>query len=155
MRIVVAVLIAVSTMLTGCSQSMPPRGNHAEGSPESTPAAIEQLVSMVRADPAKKPLLARSLMNRRLLMIPDPHAAALAALPFYQNERSFIPIFSDRAIFDEEAYGTGFEGKAIPVDGGRFASLLKGDEMVILNPGHRPAIEFAASELKSSAARSR
>ena len=84
-------------------------------------------------------------------MIPDPHSTVLAALPFYQNERSFIPVFSGQHIFDEEAFGTGFEGKAIPVEGHRFASLLKGDEIVILNPGHRPAIEFQASELKAFA----
>jgi hypothetical protein len=98
-------------------------------------------------------LLAHVLMDGNVWIIPDPHAASLAALPFYQNERSFIPVFSDRKIFDQEAYGTGFAGKGIVIDGARFASLLNGGETVILNPGHRPAIEFQASELQASVRR--
>jgi hypothetical protein len=117
--------------------------------------SIESLVATVRDDPSKKPLLARALMSQQVLIIPNPHAKSVAVLPFDQNERSFIPVFSDERIFDEEAYGTGFEKKAIVVDAHIFASLLKGDEIVVLNPGHRPAIEFKASELKALADASR
>ena len=86
-------------------------------------------------------------------MIPDPHASRLAVLAFDQNERSFVPVFSDQKTFDVEAYGTGFERKAVAVDGSVFASLVDDDALIVLNPGDRPAIEFRGYELKSSAAR--
>jgi hypothetical protein len=50
-----------------------------------------------------------------------------------------------------EAYGTGFDGKAVAIDASRFASLLDNDDLVILNPGHRPALEFKACQLKALA----
>jgi hypothetical protein len=115
--------------------------------------AIERVIVAARTDVSKRPQLARLLMSGDVLIIPDPHSRTLAALPFDQPERSFIPVFSDRKIFDEEAYGTGFEGKAVTVDAGRFASLLREDDVVILNPGHRPAIEFSGHELKALAKR--
>ena len=67
------------------------------------------------------------------------------------RERPIAARHSSRSIFDQEAYGTGFEGKAVAIDADRFASLLGNDDLVILNPGHRPAIEFKASELKALA----
>jgi len=142
------IALVIAALLAGCAQPMP--------STSSSPRAlqsdesIETLIAEVRADPARKPSLARALMSRTLLIIPDPHSATLAALSFQQNERSFIPVFSDRTIFDQEAFGTGFAGKAVPVAGERFAAMLNGDETVILNPGHRPAIEFDGAELKAS-----
>jgi hypothetical protein len=112
--------------------------------------STEELIASARADPTRKPVLARSIVSGRVLVIPDPHASSLALLPVYQNERIFIPVFSSREIFDQEAYGTGFAGKAIVIDGTRFASLLSDDEIVVLNPGHRPAIEFKGSELRAA-----
>ena len=113
-------------------------------------SSMEELIASTRANPARKPLLARSIVRGRVLVIPDPHASSLALLPVYQNERMFIPVFSSQEIFDQEAYGTGFAGKAIVIDGTRFASLLSDDEIVVLNPGHRPAIEFKGSELRAA-----
>lgn len=142
-----------AALLTGCAQPTPLA--LPDSGPASAATSIIELVQVVRAEPAKKPLLARSLMSGTLFIIPDPHAPVLAALSFQQNERSFIPVFSDRKTFDEEAFGTGFAGKAVAVSGARFAGLLKGDETIILNPGHRPAIQFQASELKSATTRER
>jgi hypothetical protein len=150
---VIAMACTVAALLGGCAQPAPsPEAATSAAATESNDA-IAGLVATVRADAAKKPLLVRALMAGNVWMIPDPHSTSLAPLPVYQNERSFIPVFSDRRTFDQEAYGTGFEGKAIVVDAARFASLLHGDEIVILNPGHRPAIEFHASELKAGAGR--
>ena len=109
---------------------------------ENHAQTIKSLVNAVRDDPTKKPLLVKALMQQQVFMIPDPHAKSVQSLKIDQNERSFIPVFSDALTFDEEAYGTGFEKKAIAVDARFFASLLKGDEIVILNPGHKPAIQF-------------
>ena len=111
--------------------------------------SLQPLVAAAHSDPTKKPLLARALMTRKVLIIPDPHAESVVPLKFDRNEYSFIPVFSDAKTFDEEAYGTGFENRAILIEANVFASLLKGDELVILNPGHRPAVEFTASELKA------
>jgi hypothetical protein len=143
---------SVIALVSGCAQPMIAAENRASPVSAADPASIIALVSTVRQDPSQKPVLARALMTGRLFMIPDPHSKTLAVLPFYQNERSFIPVFSDQQTFDKEAYGTGFAGTAIAVDAARFASLLKGDEIVILNPGDHPAIEFRASELTAVAA---
>ena len=148
----VLIWLLAPALLGACAHPVP--GERAPAPPTVT-ESFESLVARVRADPANKWLLARFMVKQRLLMIPDPHAQDLAVLPFQQNERSFVPVFSDQKTFDEEAFGTGFAGKAVPVDGRRFAELLKGDETVILNPGHRPAIEFVASELKAFAASDR
>ena len=144
-------ICASLALLVGCAQPTAP--SPSDSRPASSGASILELVQAVRAEPAKKPLLARSLMSGTLFIIPDPHAPTLAALSFQQNERAFIPVFSDQKTFDQEAFGTGFAGKAVAVSGDRFAGLLQGDETVILNPGHRPAIEFHASELKSATRR--
>jgi hypothetical protein len=143
-----AVLGAVCAVLAGCSPSMP--GLQNPTSTASRQDSIERLVATVRKEPSKKPLLAKALMSGKVLVIPDPGSKSLALLAFDQPERSFIPVFSSRKIFDQEAYGTGFEGKAVSIEASRFASLLQGDEVVILNSGHRPAIEFRASELKAA-----
>jgi hypothetical protein len=144
------IALAIAALLTACAQPMPSASTPAR--PSQSDESIESLVAQVRADPDKKPLLAHLLMRRTLLIIPDPHSPSLAVLSFQQNERSFIPVFSDRTVFDQEAFGTGFAGKAVTIPGERFAAMLNGDETVILNPGHRPAIEFQAAELKSLAA---
>jgi hypothetical protein len=81
----------------------------------------------------------------------DRSSSPPALLFFDQPERALIPVFSGRKAFDEEADGTGFEGQAVSVSAAKFASLLHGDEIVILNSGHRPAIEFRASDLKALA----
>lgn len=151
MQWIIVFLAVVGAFLTGCSQSTSSRHEPQAAYSVSREDSIERLVAIVRRDPSKKPLLARAVMSADVLVIPDPGAKSLALVSFNQPERSFIPVFSSRGIFDEEAYGTGFEGKAIAIDANRFASLLENDDLVILNPGHRPAIEFKASDLKALA----
>ena len=143
-----AVLIgAVCALIVGCAP-----GTAIEAGTNGADMQIPSLVALVRADATKRTVLAQALVTQQVWMIPDPHANRLAVLPFDQNERSFIPVFSDQKTFDEEAYGTGFEKKAIPVAGKTFASLLHEDAIVVLNPGDRPAIEFKGAELKAIAA---
>jgi hypothetical protein len=151
MQWIIVFLIAAAAILTGCSPSMSTRRDGQAENSVSREDSIERLVEIVRNDPSKKPLLAKTVMSGDVLVIPDPGAKSLALVMFNQPERSFIPVFSSRRIYDEEAYGTGFEGKAVTIDANRFASLLDPDDLVILNPGHRPAIEFKASELKALA----
>jgi hypothetical protein len=149
-RSLAVLLFAAGTLVAACSQ--PARLSE---SPENTNVAarrsdeMERLVEIARKDHSKKAELARVLMSGDVLVIPDPQSSSPALLFFDQPERAFIPVFSDRKTFDEEAYGTGFEGKAVSISAAKFASLLHGDEIVILNSGRRPAIEFRASDLKA------
>jgi hypothetical protein len=142
------IICLLCALANGCSQQIKPEASAERIANSDENSSIELLVAAVRSDPTKKPLLARALMKGSIFIIPDPHAPSIVPLKFDRNEYSFIPVFSDAKTFNEEAYGTGFENRAIPVDTNVFASILKGDEIVILNPGHRPAIEFTASELK-------
>ena len=152
MQSIIVLLFALAAILTGCTDSRPARPDSPVATPVSREDSIQHLVEAVRDEPAKKPLLAKAVMSGDVLVIPDPAKPSLALVYFNQPERSFIPAFSSRAIFDQEAYGTGFEGKAIAIDAKRFASLLDKDDIVILNPGHRPAIEFTPAELKAALA---
>ena len=147
------VLSFVAALLVGCGQPAPYPGQAQAVESPARSDSIRRLTAEVRKDPSKKRLLAHALMQGIVLIIRDPRSPALAALSFDQPERAFVPVFSDRKVFDEEAYGTGFEGEAIAVEGRRFASLLHDDDIVILNPGHRPAIEFTGFELAAAADR--
>jgi hypothetical protein len=151
MRWIIVLLTALAAFLTGCSPSTSTLQDAHGANSVSREGTIERLVAIVRKEPSKKPLLAKTVMSGDVLVIPDPGAKSIALVSFNQPERSFIPVFSSQGIFDQEAYGTGFEGKAVTIDANRFASLLDNDDLVILNPGHRPAIEFRASELKALA----
>ena len=146
-------LCSVVAFVAGCTQALQVHDHEDAARSSDRGHSIELLIADVRKDASRKPLLARVLMSGKVLMIPDPRSSSLAVLFFDQPERAFVPVFSDRKVFDEEAYGTGFEGKAIAVDATRFASLLHGDEIVILNPGHRPAVEFKAFELEAAVGR--
>ena len=152
MQSIIVIFFALTAILGGCTDSVPVRPDSQAAPAVSRQDSIERLVEIVRDDPAKKPLLAKAVMSAEVLVIPDPGRQSLGLVYFNQPERSFIPIFSSRAIFDQEAYGTGFERKAIVIDAKRFVSLLQDDDVVILNPGHRPAIEFTPAQLKAALA---
>lgn len=152
MQSIVVCLLAAAAILGGCSQSMPARPDAQPANSVSREESIQRLIEVVRAEPEKKAQLAKELMSGDVLVIPDPAKKTLALVSFNQPERNFIPVFSSRGIFDQEAYGTGFEGKAIQIDAKRFASVLADDDLVILDPGHRPAIEFSARQLKAAVA---
>lgn len=154
MRSRVLLTFAACAIISACAQ--PTRVGEKELNRVDTRSVeIANLIQTVRTDRTKKALLADVVMSGDVLVIPDLRSPSLRLLFFDQPERSFIPVFSDRKMFDQEAYGTGFEGKAIAISAARFSSLLEGDELVILNPGHRPAIEFQASELKKAVTLSR
>jgi hypothetical protein len=154
MRSRVLAVLAACALISACAQ--PTRvAEKGVGRVETRKDEIASLIDMVRADRTKKELLSGAVMSGNVLVIPDLRSPSLRLLFFDQPERSFIPVFSDQTTFDQEAYGTGFEGKAITISAAQFSSLLQGDELVILNPGHRPAIEFQASELKKALTLSR
>jgi hypothetical protein len=64
---------------------------------------------------------------------PDGHEITLQ--DFVADGRSFIPIFSDEARFKAEAVGSGFENQGVVIDTALLASILTGEETLVLNPG--------------------
>ena len=147
-----SIILTAGVLISACS-STPERAPAALSSTQ--PPSIESLVAAARLDASKKPRVAEALMQGPVLVIPSPHDSTPGhpvLLKFAMPEYEFIPVFSDRQTFDEEARGTGFEGQAISVDAKAFASLLGDGDVVIVNPGHRPAMEFKASEIRQLAA---
>lgn len=154
MRSLVLVILAACAIVSACAQPTRVVEKQSKGIGTRTDE-IATLIQTVRTDRTKKAVLSDAVMSGDVWVIPDLRSPSLRLLFFDQPERSFIPVFSDRKTFDQEAYGTGFEGKAITISAAQFSELLEGDELVILNPGHRPAIEFQASELKKAVTMSR
>ena len=108
-----------------------------------------------RSDSTKRLLIIQTLlMQREVYVIPNPtigNPGTMTLMEFPGHESSFIPVFSDRATFDDQARGTGYEGLAVPISTRQFASLLTTNQTLIVNPGDRPAIEFEGSEVKALA----
>jgi hypothetical protein len=150
-----AIIIIGGALVCACSSA--PELAPAAQAPKQ-PQSIESLVAAARLDAAKKPRVAEALMRGPVLVIPSPHDSTPGhpvLLKFAMPEYEFIPVFSDRSTFDQEAQGTGFEGQAISIDAKAFASLLSDGDVVIVNPGHRPAMEFKASEIRQLVPQSR
>lgn len=64
-----------------------------------------------------------------------PESRAITLQDFVANGHSFIPIFSDEAHFKAETVGSGFERQGVAIKRQLLASLLRGDEVLVLNPG--------------------
>ena len=112
---------------------------------------MEQLISNASASPAQKPVLIKALMKGHVFIIgswTSLDSKEMAIQDFVRNGRSFIPIFSDEKHFTEETRGSGFEKKGISVDANLLAFIMKGTEMLVLNPGSKTPIELQASEIK-------
>ena len=65
----------------------------------------------------------------------ESESSALKLQDFVADGERFIPVFSDKAHFAAEAKGTGYEDQGIEIDRKLLASILKGDEVLVLNPG--------------------
>lgn len=59
----------------------------------------------------------------------------IAIQDFMADGKPFIPIFSDEVRFKAETAGSGFEEQGVVIDRSLLASLLRGDETLVLNPG--------------------
>jgi SseB protein N-terminal domain len=67
---------------------------------------------------------------------------------FVVNGESFIPIFSDEATFKVETEGSTFARKGLAIDLHFLLSLLRGDELLILNPGSLNPRRLKAADLR-------
>jgi hypothetical protein len=79
----------------------------------------------------------------------DPRSKTITLQNFTQGDESFIPIFSDENHFREETKGSGFEDQGIGIERDFFISLLRGDELLILNPGSSNPTRLRKSDLLS------
>jgi SseB protein N-terminal domain len=79
----------------------------------------------------------------------DPRSKTITLQDFKQGNESFIPIFSDENHFREETKGSGFEDQGIGIDRDFFLSLLRGDELLILNPGSSNPVRLKKSDIAS------
>lgn len=64
----------------------------------------------------------------------DPNGHTIELQNFVLAGESFIPLFSDEARFRDEAAGSGFEHEGVAIKLEFLVSLLRGDELLILNP---------------------
>jgi hypothetical protein len=65
----------------------------------------------------------------------DPESNRIVVQDFIQGGESFIPLFSDEVHFRAETKNSGFEHEGVSIKCDLFLSMLKGDELLILNPG--------------------
>jgi hypothetical protein len=119
-----------------------------EGSIQSE--SIEELITKTYKEPANKPTLIKALFLTKVIIIAhweDPKSKAMNIQNLIKNGKSFIPFFSDGEHFREGTDGSGLEKMGVNIDMNFFASILKGNELLNLNPGSEAPIEFLASEL--------
>jgi hypothetical protein len=64
----------------------------------------------------------------------DPNGHTIELQNFVSAGENFIPIFSDDAHFRTEAAGSGFEHEGVAINLRFLVSILRGDELLILNP---------------------
>lgn len=66
---------------------------------------------------------------------------------FVAEGQSFIPIFSDETTFNHQVRGSGFEDNGIAIDRNLLSSILRGDELLILNPGGPDPLKLTKADL--------
>lgn len=65
---------------------------------------------------------------------PDVNGHTIVLQDFKSGGEDFIPIFSDAEHFHAEMAGSGFEREGVEIDLRLLVSLLRGDELLVLNP---------------------
>ncbi len=112
----------------------------------------DSLIMAAAKSPSKKSELLQVLVKGHVVIIATWTSGASKKIniqDFMRNGKSFIPIFSDQQHFKDETRGSGFDGKGVSIDANMLASLLKGDETLVLNPGSKWPLDLQAKELKA------
>lgn len=65
----------------------------------------------------------------------DTSSRTLRLQDFENDGGSFIPIFSDEEAFRRQIKGSDFEGDGLVIDRKLLFTILRGDELLILDPG--------------------
>ena len=77
----------------------------------------------------------------------DDQSTSLRLQDFASGGEAFIPIFSDEAQFKQQIRGSGFEDKGIAINRNLLVSLLRGDELLVLNPGGPNPVRMRKADL--------
>ncbi len=77
----------------------------------------------------------------------DPESRTLRLQNFKADGQSYIPIFSDEAAFKRQVKGSGFEGDGIVIERRVLVAILRGDEVLILNPGDPDPLRLTKADL--------
>jgi hypothetical protein len=77
----------------------------------------------------------------------DAGGRSLRLQSFVANGESFIPIFSDETSFRQQVQGGGFENSGIAIDRDLLASMLHGDELLVLDPGGPSPMKLRKADL--------
>ena len=67
---------------------------------------------------------------------------------FVNGGMNFIPVFSDWISFKEQVAGSGFEEEGLQIDRKLFASILRGNENIVLNPGGASPVTLQKSDIE-------
>jgi len=67
---------------------------------------------------------------------------------FINNGVNFIPIFSDWNSFNEQIAGSDFEEEGLQIERKLFASILKGNENIVLNPRDQSPVMLQKSDIE-------
>ena len=106
---------------------------------------VEQLIKLASRDRAGIADLCRTLMAGSVIVIgqwADAGQTQLRIQDFRLQGRSFIPIFSDDGQFWEQMHATPFVNQGLSIDCPSLIRILRGDELLILNPGSGLAVQL-------------
>mgnify|MGYP000916291387 FL=1 len=112
----------------------------------------DALIVAASKSPSKKPEMLQALVKGHVVIIATWTSGASRSIKvqdFMRDGKSFIPIFSDQQHFKDETKGSGFESKGVSIDANMLASIIKGDETFVLNPGSKTPVDILAKELKA------
>lgn len=112
----------------------------------------DSLINAAAKSSSKKTELLQVLVKGHVIIIATWTSGASKKIniqDFMRNGKSFIPVFSDQQHFKDETRGSGFGEKGVSIDANMLASLLKGDETLVLNPGSKSPLDIQARELKA------
>jgi hypothetical protein len=91
------------------------------------------------------------LIGQQVVIIarwPDRNGTKIVVQDFTAAGEHFIPIFSNGARFKAEAAGSGFEHEGAEINLKLLVSILRGDELLVLNPASTK-LHFRKSDLQA------
>lgn len=86
-------------------------------------------------------------MQDEVFMIGDFDEDTITFADFIIDGERVIPLFSDRAAFDRQTQGSGFEKQGLLLKVHFLLSLLRGNELLILNPGDPGPMRLTKADL--------
>jgi hypothetical protein len=81
----------------------------------------------------------------------DAASRSLRLQNFEADGGPFIPIFSDEAAFKRQVKGSGFESAGIAINRRLLFAILRGDEVLVLNPGDPKPVRLTKADLAEGA----